>query len=288
MARPRTLTPADLAGLPRAAHDEPFTCEEGWAVPGLRWGGVRLAAVLALAEPLPGARFVRVGSGDYVIPVRPRRGKRGSALRHAERGAAVPGARCALAAAAHGRRVLHQREVGHAARGHRGARRGEWRAHRPRASGQGRRGIIPAPVRAASGLPGGRRSALKITASAIALVVDDVAASAAFLKDHFGFQEEMAADGFVSLARADAGFNLIFLRTGLASLKPEGLRGRRADGLLVVFVVDDVDAEYERLQREGVPITTPIETEPWGERFFQVTDPNGVIIQPVQWVAGPA
>lgn len=50
------------------------------------------------------------------------------------------------------------------------------------------------------------------------------------------------------------------------------MRGHRADGLLVVFVVDDIDSEYTRLQTEGVAITTPIETESWGERFFQVTD----------------
>jgi catechol 2,3-dioxygenase-like lactoylglutathione lyase family enzyme len=129
---------------------------------------------------------------------------------------------------------------------------------------------------------------MKITASAISLNVDDVAASAAFAKDHFGFREDMAVDGFVSLSRDDAGFNLIFLRTGLASFKPERLRGRRADGLLVVFVVDDVDGEYHRLQAEGVPITTPIETEPWGERFFQMTAPGGVVLQLVQWMTeGP-
>ncbi len=128
---------------------------------------------------------------------------------------------------------------------------------------------------------------MKISASAISLNVDDVAASAAFVKDHFGFSEDMAADGFVSLRREDAGFNLIYLRTGLATFKPERLRERRADGLLVVFVVDDVDGEYARLQREGVAITTPIETEPWGERYFQVTDPNGVTIQLVQWVTTP-
>jgi hypothetical protein len=63
--------------------------------------------------------------------------------------------------------------------------------------------------------------------------------------------------GFASLSRADAGFNLIFLRTGLAT------------------------------QREGVTITTPLQTEPWGERFFQVADPNGVIVQFVQWVTTP-
>ena len=98
----------------------------------------------------------------------------------------------------------------------------------------------------------------------------------------------MAADGFVSLTREDAGFNVIFLRTGLPTFKPEALRGRRADGLLVVFVVDDIDGEYRRLQAQGVSITTPIETEPWGERFFQVTDPCGVILQLVQWVTDPA
>ena len=125
---------------------------------------------------------------------------------------------------------------------------------------------------------------MQITASAISLNVDDPEASAAFACDHLGFEREMAAEGFVSLARPDAGFNLIFLRTGLESFKPPALAGHRADGLLVAFVVGDVDAEYERLLAEGVEITTPIETEPWGERYFQVTDPNGVVLQLVQWV----
>jgi uncharacterized glyoxalase superfamily protein PhnB len=124
---------------------------------------------------------------------------------------------------------------------------------------------------------------MQITASAISLNVDDVIASATFVKQHFGFSEEMAAEGFVSLSRSDAGFNLIFLQTNLESFKPIHMRGHRADGLLIVFVVDDIDREYARIQSEGVEITTAIETESWGERFFQVTDPNGVVIQLVQW-----
>lgn len=128
---------------------------------------------------------------------------------------------------------------------------------------------------------------MKITASAISLNVNDVMASATFVKQHFGFSEQMSADGFVSLAREDAGFNLVFLKTGLKSFKPIHMREHQVDGLLIAFVVDDIDTEYARLQAEGVPITTPIETEPWGERFFQVTDPNGVVIQLVQWIAQP-
>ena len=125
---------------------------------------------------------------------------------------------------------------------------------------------------------------MQITASALSLNVEDPVASATFAKQHLGFTEDMADDGFVSLSKQDAGFNLIYLRTGLESFKPDSMRGRYADGLLVVFVVDNIDEEYARLQREGVQITTPIQTEPWGERFFQVTDPNGVVFQLVQWM----
>jgi catechol 2,3-dioxygenase-like lactoylglutathione lyase family enzyme len=128
---------------------------------------------------------------------------------------------------------------------------------------------------------------MQITASAVSLNVADPTASAEFAKTHLGFAEEMAADGFVSLSRPDAGFNLIYLRTGLPTFKPASMATSNADGLLIVLVVTDIDAEYERLTAEGVEFTTPIETEEWGERFFQVTDPNGVVIQLVQWVESP-
>jgi catechol 2,3-dioxygenase-like lactoylglutathione lyase family enzyme len=125
---------------------------------------------------------------------------------------------------------------------------------------------------------------MKVTASAISLNVADPRASAKFVIDHLGFTETMSADGFVSLDRPDAGLSLIFLRIGLKTFKPESAAGGAGDGLLVVFVVDDIDAEYARLQAEGVPIVTPIETEEWGERYFQMSDPNGIILQLVQWV----
>jgi uncharacterized glyoxalase superfamily protein PhnB len=125
---------------------------------------------------------------------------------------------------------------------------------------------------------------MQITASAVSLNVADVPASAAFLTDHFGFRPEMAADGFASLARADAGMNVVFLRSGLASL-PEGQRDTHAAGLILAFVVEDLEGELARLRAEGVEITMPLREEPWGERAFQVTDPNGVIVQLVDWNA---
>lgn len=124
---------------------------------------------------------------------------------------------------------------------------------------------------------------MNITASAISLNVPDVDASARWAEQHLGFTIAMAADGFSSLTRADAGINLIYLRTGLPSFTPRSQAGT-VSGLLVVFTVEDIDVEYGRLQAQGVDIVTPIETEPWGERYFQMRDPNGVIYQLVQWM----
>jgi hypothetical protein len=77
---------------------------------------------------------------------------------------------------------------------------------------------------------------MKITASALSLNVEDITASANFVKQYFGFSEEMSAEGFVSLSRSDAGFNLVFLKIGLETFKPIHMRGHRADGLLVLVM----------------------------------------------------
>lgn len=125
---------------------------------------------------------------------------------------------------------------------------------------------------------------MNITSSAVSLNVDDVAASSSFLATHFGFREEMAAEGFASLKRDDAGMNVIFLRRGLETL-PADQRDIHAGGLILAFVVDDLEGELARLRQEGVTISMPLTEEEWGERAFQVRDPNGVIIQLVDWNA---
>lgn len=123
---------------------------------------------------------------------------------------------------------------------------------------------------------------MRIESTAITLNVDDVDASSTFLVRHFGFHEEMSADGFSSLTRADCGANVVFLRRGLDTL-PDDQRDNHASGVILAFVVDDLEAELARLRTEGAPITMPLTSEEWGERAFQTKDPNGVIVQLVDW-----
>lgn len=128
---------------------------------------------------------------------------------------------------------------------------------------------------------------MQVNQTAVCLNVPEVAASADFACRHFGFVEQMAADGFVSVGHPTAGVNLTFLRTGLASFKPAEVAGSAGQGLLLAFVVDGLDAEFERIRSAGARVVTEPETEPWGERFCQFADPNGLVWQLVEWVEAP-
>jgi catechol 2,3-dioxygenase-like lactoylglutathione lyase family enzyme len=129
---------------------------------------------------------------------------------------------------------------------------------------------------------------MQINSAAISLNVRDVEASARFAKTHLGFTEAMVADGFVSLEHPTAALNVVFLRTGLDTFKPQEIAGSAGQGTLLVFVVDDLDVEFERIAGAGAKAITPPETEPWGERYCQFADDNGIVWQLVQWVTTPA
>ena len=121
------------------------------------------------------------------------------------------------------------------------------------------------------------------TGFAVSLNVPDVDASADFARTHLGFVDEMSDDGFVSLRHPDLGVNVVLLRTGLATFRPARVAGPAGQGLLLVVVVDDLDERFARMAAAGAEVVTPPETEPWGERYCQFQDPNGLVWQLVEW-----
>jgi DMSO/TMAO reductase YedYZ molybdopterin-dependent catalytic subunit len=64
VARPQTLTYAELLALPQAEQTSDFHCVTGWSVDGVRWRGVRFADLLAAAAPLPAARALAFVSAE--------------------------------------------------------------------------------------------------------------------------------------------------------------------------------------------------------------------------------
>jgi catechol 2,3-dioxygenase-like lactoylglutathione lyase family enzyme len=124
---------------------------------------------------------------------------------------------------------------------------------------------------------------VKILATTLTCVVGDPAASAGFLAAHFGFREVLAFDGGAAVEHPCGGPTLFFLREGLAALGPSQ-RHTRAQGITLAFTVANIEAELARLRTDGVQPTTDIQQDDWGERHVQIADPNGLMLQLVQWV----
>ncbi|MGV9375734.1 VOC family protein [Nonomuraea sp. NPDC003707] len=123
---------------------------------------------------------------------------------------------------------------------------------------------------------------MQIIASTVSLTIDDIAASQAFFTTHLGYSVQAAAEGFVSLTRTDA-VDIVLLARGTQVLPPEQRDQHAAGLILALTLATGLQDQEKRLRDAGVEITMPLREEPWGERLFQVTDPNGVIIQFVEW-----
>lgn len=108
------------------------------------------------------------------------------------------------------------------------------------------------------------------------LCADDVAASARFYREHFGFDVAFETDWYVSLRHPDAGSELAILDPTHESV-PEGY-GTTARGVLVNLELDDVDAVAARLDAAGVPVVQALRSEPFGQRHVIVRDPGGVLV----------
>ncbi|WP_265922909.1 VOC family protein [Cupriavidus nantongensis] len=119
---------------------------------------------------------------------------------------------------------------------------------------------------------------MNVTSYYPVIMTADVAGTAAFYQQHFGFTALFASDWYVHLQLAeDPAVNLAVL-DGSHETIPAPARGQRAQGLLLNFEVEDPDALHERLRAAGLPILLPLRDEAFGQRHFITADPNGVLI----------
>ncbi|MDN3517513.1 VOC family protein [Aquisalimonas lutea] len=114
------------------------------------------------------------------------------------------------------------------------------------------------------------------------IMTEDVAESKAFWIAHFPFEVVFDAGWYVSLkANQQVPFELALLDSVHPTV-PEEFRGKFNGGLLLNIEVEDVDAEYERMHKIGLPIHLPIRSEEFGQRHFITSDPNGVLIDVIK------
>jgi uncharacterized glyoxalase superfamily protein PhnB len=122
---------------------------------------------------------------------------------------------------------------------------------------------------------------MKTTSYYPVLLVADVAGSARFYEKHFGFKSLFASDWYVHLQSSeDETVNLAFVSLDHHTVPPEGRKA--ASGIILNFEVEDPDAIYAKVQAAGLPILHSLRDEPFGQRHFITSDPNGVMIDVIK------
>lgn len=108
---------------------------------------------------------------------------------------------------------------------------------------------------------------------------EQVASTSAFYVEHFGFEIVFQSDWYVSLkaAHGSTPFELAILDPRHETI-PASFQAS-VKGLILNFEVDDVNAEYERLnERAKLPLHLELRDEEFGQRHFITSDPSGVLI----------
>ncbi|WP_420960246.1 VOC family protein [Brucella sp. IR073] len=118
---------------------------------------------------------------------------------------------------------------------------------------------------------------MKATSYYPVIMTGDVAGTAAFYVEHFGFEPLFSAGWYVHLQSKENAHVTLAILDGAHETIPYASRGK-ISGLLLNFEVEDVDAVYERLKAAGLPIRLDLRDEDFGQRHFITTDPNGVLI----------
>jgi catechol 2,3-dioxygenase-like lactoylglutathione lyase family enzyme len=103
--------------------------------------------------------------------------------------------------------------------------------------------------------------------SAVTLAVRDMAESVAFY-------QKLGLD--VSYGGADAPFTTMRAGQSVINLR-QGATSVRNSGNRIILRVRGVDALHRDLVEKGLGPTAPKDAE-WGERYFEIPDPQGVVI----------
>ncbi len=106
--------------------------------------------------------------------------------------------------------------------------------------------------------------------------VESLRRSVAFYRDVIGLRVRIEGDGYVEFDMENTKFSL-FERSKLPELI--GRDGGEPPCGEIGFLIDDVDAEAERLRGLGVEILTGPVDRRWRERTLHIADPDGNIIE---------
>jgi len=111
----------------------------------------------------------------------------------------------------------------------------------------------------------------------VILYVGDLERSIVFYRDVVGLALKLSGSGYAEFVTEGTKFGL-YERSGLPELigRVAGADGPSGE---VAFLVEDVDAEAERIRGASATILSGPVDRPWGHRTLHVLDPDGHVVE---------
>ena len=110
-------------------------------------------------------------------------------------------------------------------------------------------------------------------------MVDDVAAAVDFYTRHFGFTPQInAAPAFADVTRGNIRLLLSGPKSSAGRPMADGERPGPGGWNRIHFIVEDIQAEIDRLKGEGVSFRNDVVTGPGGSQVL-VQDPAGNLVE---------
>lgn len=118
------------------------------------------------------------------------------------------------------------------------------------------------------------------------IITEKLAATKLFYTRTLDFGVSFENDFYLLLHTPDHSAEISFLLPDHPSQQPFFRQPFQRQGMYLTIEVDDVDAWYQRLKKQGIEMKIDIRDEPWGDRHFAIEDPNGIGIDMVTYTSG--
>ena len=117
------------------------------------------------------------------------------------------------------------------------------------------------------------------------IITEKLAESKAFYTQVLQFGVTFENDFYLLLHTPNREAEISFLLPNHPSQQPLFQKPFTQQGVYLTIEVENVDDYYYKLKEQGIPIAIDLREEPWGDRHFAITDPNGIGIDIVTYSA---
>ena len=108
------------------------------------------------------------------------------------------------------------------------------------------------------------------------IITDKFAETKAFYSDVLGFGVTFENEFYLLMHTPNHQAEISFLMPNHPTQQPIFQKAFNGEGIYLTIEVENVDEMYKQIKKKGVDIKIQLRDEPWGDRHFAITDPNGI------------